>query len=28
MAQIHLRRDDFHGEWNYEITPHTGIVIS
>ena len=28
MAQIHLRRDDFHGEWNYEITPHAGIVIS
>src|SRR5579872_1538610 len=21
MAQINLRRDDFHGEWNYEIMP-------
>ncbi len=28
MAQIRLRRDDFHGEWNYEIMPHAGIVIS
>jgi hypothetical protein len=28
MAQIHLRRDDFHGEWNYEITPRNGTVIS
>jgi hypothetical protein len=27
MAQIHLRRDDFHGEWNYEITPRSGTVI-
>jgi hypothetical protein len=28
MAQIQLRRDDFHGEWNYEITPRNGTVIS
>ena len=21
MAQLHLRRDEFHGEWNYEILP-------
>ena len=28
MAQTHLRRDDFHGEWDYEITPHPGMVIS
>jgi hypothetical protein len=28
MAQIHLRREDFHGEWNYEITPRNGTVIS
>ena len=21
MAQINLRRDEFHGEWNYEILP-------
>jgi transposase len=28
MAQIRLRRDDFHGEWNYEILPHSGTVIS
>ena len=27
MAQIHLRRDAFHGEWNYEIMPRDGIVI-
>jgi transposase len=27
MAQIHLRRDAFHGEWNYEIMPRAGIVI-
>jgi transposase len=22
MDQINIRRDDFHGEWNYEIVPH------
>jgi hypothetical protein len=22
MATIHLRRDEFHGEWNYTILPH------
>jgi len=22
MATIQLRRDDFHGEWNYTIAPH------
>jgi len=21
MATIHLRRDSFHGEWNYTIAP-------
>ena len=21
MVQLHLRRDEFHGEWNYEIHP-------
>ena len=28
MAQINLRRDAFHGEWNYEILPHHETVIS
>ncbi len=32
MAQLHLRRDEFHGEWNYEILPRKtgqhGNVIS
>ena len=28
MGQIRLRRDDFHGEWNYQISPRTGNVIS
>src|ERR1035437_3596972 len=28
MAQINLRRDGFHGDWNYEIIPRTGKVIS
>ena len=28
MATIHIRRDDFHGEWNYEILPVHGTVIS
>ena len=28
MAQLQLRRDDFHGEWNYEIAPRSGNVIS
>ena len=28
MAQLQLRRDDFHGEWNYEISPRSGNVIS
>lgn len=23
FASIRLARDDFHGEWNYTITPHT-----
>ena len=22
MATLHLTRDDFHGEWNYTLTPH------
>jgi len=22
MASIHLRPDEFHGEWNYTILPH------
>ena len=28
IAQIRLRRDTFHGEWNYDISPHGGTVIS
>lgn len=28
MAEIRLLRDEFHGEWNYEIRPRPGIVIS
>jgi len=28
LAEIQLSRDDFHGEWNYEIRPRTGTVIS
>ena len=28
IAQIRLRRDDFHGEWNYDISPRSGTVIS
>ncbi|MBI4906243.1 MAG: hypothetical protein HY820_21595, partial [Acidobacteria bacterium] len=28
MSGINLRRDDFHGEWNYEIRPSGGNVIS
>ena len=28
MAQIQIRRDPFHGEWNYEILPRNGTVIS
>ena len=32
MAQLHLRREKFHGEWNYEILPRktdqNGNVIS
>jgi hypothetical protein len=27
MAAIQLKRDDFHGEWNYEISPRYGNVI-
>ena len=27
MERINLRRDDFHGEWNYEILPASGTVI-
>ena len=23
MAQVNLQRDDFHGEWNYTISPQT-----
>jgi len=23
MATLHLRRDPFHGEWNYTLTPRT-----
>jgi hypothetical protein len=23
MAQINLRRDKFHGDWNYEIAPQS-----
>ena len=28
MAEIRLRRDAFHGEWNYEILPRSDNVIS
>lgn len=28
MSKINLRRDEFHGEWNYEISPLNGTVIS
>jgi hypothetical protein len=28
LLQINLQRDDFHGEWNYEILPRSGMVIS
>jgi transposase len=28
MAQINLKRDPFHGEWNYEILPRLEKVIS
>lgn len=28
MERINLRRDDFHGEWNYEILPHRETIIS
>jgi len=27
MADINLRRDEFHGDWNYEIHPVAGTVI-
>ena len=27
MKQLHIQRDDFHGEWNYEIKPRDGNVI-
>jgi hypothetical protein len=25
FATINLRKDDFHGEWNYSIFPHDGL---
>ena len=31
LAQVNLKRNDFHGEWNYTISPHTkqaDILIS
>jgi len=28
MAEIKLRRDAFHGEWNYEIMPRNDTIIS
>ena len=28
LAEISLLRDDFHGEWNYEIRPRDETVIS
>jgi transposase len=28
MTKINIRRDEFHGEWNYEICPLSGNVIS
>jgi transposase len=27
MSRINLRRDDFHGEWNYVISPSPGNII-
>jgi len=26
LANVNLRKDDFHGEWNYIIFPHQKIV--
>ncbi len=28
MSKINLHRDEFHGDWNYEIHPSPGTVIS
>jgi len=28
MSKINIRRDEFHGEWNYEISPLNGTIIS
>jgi transposase len=28
MSKIHLQRDEFHGDWNYEIRPSSGNLIS
>ena len=28
MEQLRIHRDEFHGEWNYEIMPRDGTVIS
>jgi hypothetical protein len=28
MAQIDLRRENFHGEWNYEIMPRNANIIT
>lgn len=28
ISSINMQRDDFHGNWNYEISPHAGNVIS
>jgi len=28
IGQVRIQRDDFHGEWNYEISPRSGTVIS
>jgi hypothetical protein len=28
MATLHLRRDDFHGEWNYTLVPRQRLMLS
>ena len=27
MAQLHLQRDEFHGEWNYELLPGNPVSM-
>jgi hypothetical protein len=28
LATVNLHKDEFHGEWNYEIWPNNGNVMS